>query len=610
METHILHNLHDDHKPFSSPREKASRLVGKTILSAIVLGVLVILLGSVYLWNVYDQKITPNTAVENLDLGNKTKEEASSFLLAEVTVPEYDIVIIDSETEFATTSAWLKLTPEINTAVDRAFTFGHEGSMVRQIWERWLSFFGYKHVFPITYSYNDQQLATWIEEISQNVFVAGEHPEAVWVGSTYRINSGQYGQRLDDQKLLDDIQNTLGKQTTLSLPLEVTHTPLSATGVIHAEQRLETIRSLTINLKVSENESTKKLTPAEFFPWLMLPEGYKQASMSDDLAEISTVWNRPPEDAIFELDENDSLIEFNPDKPGRAIQLSELVSEVMRVLSTASSHDPQAQEKYNTNQTITVPVTETPAKVQLKDINSLGIDELIGRGTSTFFGSIPNRVFNVELTSNRLHPTLIKPGEEFSFNRAVGEVSASTGYKSAYVIQNGRTVLGDGGGVCQVSTTVFRAILDAGLPITQWKAHSYRVGYYEQNTEPGFDATVYSPSVDLKFKNDTEHAVVVSTMIDVPNRFLVVEIWGTSDGRTSTISDYTAWNQRSAPAPLYQDDPSLPRGTTRQIDWAAPGLNTQFTYTVSDKNGEQLHTRKFTSYFRPWQAVYLVGTGE
>ncbi|MCD8526690.1 VanW family protein, partial [Candidatus Woesebacteria bacterium] len=126
---------------------------------------------------------------------------------------------------------------------------------------------------------------------------------------------------------------------------------------------------------------------------------------------------------------------------------------------------------------------------------------------------------------------------------------------------------------------------------------------------PGYDATVYAPSVDFRFTNDTEHAIVLSTEIDVPNRHLVVKIWGTSDGRTSEISDYRQWNQRPAPAPLYQDDPTLPRGTVKQVDWASPGLNTSFQYTVTNADGSERYQREFTSYFRPWQAVYLVGTG-
>src|SRR5205085_743367 len=126
---------------------------------------------------------------------------------------------------------------------------------------------------------------------------------------------------------------------------------------------------------------------------------------------------------------------------------------------------------------------------------------------------------------------LIAPGQVFSFSKAIGEVSSFTGYKQAYVIENGKTVLGDGGGVCQVSTTLFRAALNAGLPIVERHPHAYRVQYYEEDSGPGIDAAVYVPSVDLKFKNDTGHHILIQAYADVENLRLTFDLYGANDGR-------------------------------------------------------------------------------
>lgn len=187
------------------------------------------------------------------------------------------------------------------------------------------------------------------------------------------------------------------------------------------------------------------------------------------------------------------------------------------------------------------------------------------------------------------------------------KVSEFTGYQQAYIISGGKTILGDGGGVCQVSTTLFRAILDAGLPITERQAHAYMVGYYEQDSPPGLDATVYSPSPDLKFKNDTSNSILITARANPRNYSLVFELYGTSDGRVSTISKPAVTDVVPAPDDLYQDDPTLPVGTVKQIDFKAAGAKVTFNYKVT-KAGETIYKKTFISNYRPWQAVYLRGT--
>ena len=215
---------------------------------------------------------------------------------------------------------------------------------------------------------------------------------------------------------------------------------------------------------------------------------------------------------------------------------------------------------------------------------------------------------NVALTAAKLNGILLAPGETFSFNQTIGDVSAETGFQQAYIIKEGRTVLGDGGGVCQDSTTMFRAALDAGLEIVQRNAHAYRVSYYEQNSPAGIDATVYSPSPDFKFKNDTPAHILIQTTVNTGANYLKIEVYGTSDGRVSTISNARLWDQVPPPPALYQDDPSLPNGQVKQIDWEAWGAKAAFDWKVV-RGSETLHEKTFYSNYRPWQAVYLRGTG-
>jgi len=268
------------------------------------------------------------------------------------------------------------------------------------------------------------------------------------------------------------------------------------------------------------------------------------------------------------------------------------------------------QAVFSAQESVEVPVeTIIPAAPKEEmTAEALGIKQLLGKGVSTYFGSIAARKHNVALTAAKIDGVLVGPGDTFSFNQTVGEINKETGFQEAYVIKDGRTELGDGGGVCQVSTTLFRAVLLAGLPIAERRAHSYRVGYYEQNSPPGFDATVYAPTVDFKFKNDTPSYLLIQAKADNNASSLIVELWGTGDGRIAKTTKPIVTDQIAPPPDAFQDDPSIPSGQVKQVDWKAWGAKVKFDYTVT-RGGETIYLKTFVSNYKPWQAVYLRGTG-
>ena len=300
--------------------------------------------------------------------------------------------------------------------------------------------------------------------------------------------------------------------------------------------------------------------------------------------------------------EGGKVVEFTPAQDGQELDIAKTNRLIYEKLF-------DSEQDSGKTVTITLPVLTTRAKVEGDGVGNLGIRELVGRGISYFSGSIANRIHNISLGAGRISGTIVAPGEVYSFNKSVGEVSSATGYRQAYVISSGKTVLDDGGGICQVSTTIFRAALDAGLPIVTRTAHSYRVGYYEQGgNKPGFDATVFAPAVDFQFKNDTDHHILVQTVVDRTNAKLQVDFYGMRDGRKVEISTPVVSNVVPALPNKYQDDPTLPKGTTKQVDFSAQGATSVFTRKVY-KNDKLLIDDVFKSNYRPWQAVFLVGTG-
>ncbi len=317
------------------------------------------------------------------------------------------------------------------------------------------------------------------------------------------------------------------------------------------------------------------------------------------LTNLASAIDLPVQDALFQFSSG-KVTAFRASHNGVSVNQEE----ARKQFAEAASRTPYTSDLYFV---IPLPVDVVLPSVTTEMVNSFGIKELIGRGYSEFAHSIPGRIHNVILAASRLNGVLIKPGETLSFNKAVGDVSASTGYQTAYIIKDGRTVLGDGGGVCQVSTTLFRAALAAGLPIKERRAHAYRVAYYEQaGFKAGLDATVFSPTVDLKIVNDTPGYILIQTKPDAQNLSLTFELYGTSDGREAEIINHVVSGITSPPAPLYQDDPTLPAGAVKQVDFAAWGAKASFLYRVT-RGGVVINEQTFSSNFRPWQAVFLRG---
>lgn len=311
-------------------------------------------------------------------------------------------------------------------------------------------------------------------------------------------------------------------------------------------------------------------------------------------------YDKPAKNALFEF-KNNKVINFRKEEDGQEINVNSILADFENALNKIKTN-PE-------NKIINIKKIILKPEITLSQINNFGIEELIAQGQSDYTHSIPSRIYNLKLAASKFHGVLIPPEKVLSFNETVGEISSLTGYQPAYIIKEGKTVLGDGGGVCQVSTTLFRAALNAGLQIIERNAHAYRVSYYENDMGPGFDATVFAPTVDLKIKNNTQSYILIQTSIDEQNNLLTFKLYGKKDNRRVEISKPYIWDIIPPPEPRYQEDPILKKGVIKQIDFPAWGAKVSFTYKVY-KDDKLIIDNKFTSVYRPWQAVYLVGTAD
>lgn len=273
--------------------------------------------------------------------------------------------------------------------------------------------------------------------------------------------------------------------------------------------------------------------------------------------DLSRKANKDPMDAKFEITDGKVSV-FSLSSPG--IKLDEEKS--VKILEDFLL----AQ---NFSASLELPVEKIQPEISSDSQNNLGITSLIGSGKSNFVGSPKNRIFNINVATNRFNGILIKPGEDFSFVKVLGEVDGEHGYLPELVIKQDKTEPEFGGGICQVSTTAFRAAINSGLEITARRNHAYPVSYYNPQ---GMDATVYVPRPDLRFLNDTPGYILIETKIEGTE--LTFNFYGTDDGRKTNVIGPTILERN-------------PDGS----------MKTTFTQQVFDKNDKLIREDVFNSAY-------------
>lgn len=275
---------------------------------------------------------------------------------------------------------------------------------------------------------------------------------------------------------------------------------------------------------------------------------------------IAEKFDKDPVDAKFKIGE-DGIADFATSQEGITID----VEKSIEILSENLVESGKSEETIE----ISLPYSTIEPKIKSSEASKLGINTLIGEGVSNFRGSPKNRIFNINVATEKFNGVLIAPGEEFSFVKTLGEVDGEHGYAPELVIKKDKTEPEFGGGICQVSTTAFRAAINSGLKITLRRNHAYPVSYYNPQ---GMDATVYVPWPDLRFINNTPGNILIQTKIE--GTILKFQFFGTNDGRKVEIVG--------------------PKVLEKKPDGS---MKTTFSQKVTDKNGNVIIDDVFNSSY-------------
>lgn len=592
------------------------------------LGVLMLLIG---VWLVlaylqyYQDRFYPITYVDDINISGLKKNEAKEKIRASLTKESQKIdfatdslVFVYQDKKLDTKLSKLEISDNLQTMLDDVFTKQHNQLGLAKIRQITNNHFSPSRNF-VKLDYNPGKIQVLLDEFKKEIDIAGQKPTAKIIGTGIEISSGitstellidETKQVLQEQLFDRNLRDLDAKDLTIEVVIGHSIVTLDPEQIMASKSRAEKFlnQSLTLELEFQKIN----LSPTDLLGFLKFPSDLDQDSLNAFVAKLQEKVNRPSNNASFTYNsETLQVTEFIPDQNGLEVDAQATKKIITDFLDKVENSVTQDETSGNNtkieNNVFSIPLTKVAADITLEKTNNLGIKEVIGFGESWYAHSIPNRIFNVSLATDRISNHIIKPGEEFSFNKALGEVSSRTGYKNAYVIEGGQTKLSAGGGVCQVSSTLFRSLMDAGVKITKRLPHAYRVSYYEIGNEPGFDATVYSGETDLRFVNDTPGHVLISCQSDSEELYMYCKLYGTSDGRSNEIINYKKWGATGPLPTVYIPDPSLRHGQLVQIDWAVGGIKSEFTNVVRDKNGTIMHEDYYYSSYRPWAAKYLRG---
>jgi vancomycin resistance protein YoaR len=568
--------------------------------------------GFAYSWYFAD-RVAPRTTIGSVSVGGLTRdataarlEEAFSRLATNGIQVELggDIDVIQAQA--------IGLDLNLAQAVDAAFARGHTGAAPARLWDR-VSSLWTTTTLPAPVMVDEQALAAEINAIALASDIARRDIRLVVEGRSVGLATDTApGKTIDRDEAKLHILVALRRLTpdpvSLALVDDPPRTdPASGPEALRAAQQMVS-RPLTLiyeelNFTINRDRLGSWLT-SEYVQdedgRTRLVAGLDHEAAGTYVTTIAQAVNVDP--VPPQISTTDGRVTgFVPPKVGRAVQEDKLVELILASVTDRAAKDRGPD-------VIVVPMKISKLAITGLDAES-GITEIVGKATTTFTGSPKNRIFNIKNGVKFLSGVVVQPGEEFSTLGTLGTIDNTTGYLPELVIKGDRTTPEFGGGLCQVSTTLFRAVMDAGLPITARRNHSFRVGYYEKDGNgkpigPGLDATIYEPEVDFKFQNDTNKPILIIGYV-VGDK-VTFELYGTGDGRTSQIGGPTILTETPAGEPVYIETLDLAPGVIKQVEFPHPGGSTTATYSVTYPDG-QTKTQVFTSWYRRWPAKYLKG---
>jgi vancomycin resistance protein YoaR len=556
----------------------------------------------------YDGQIVQNVTIRGLLVSGLGPEEARAALRERYAdMLQAPLTLTFGERSWAPTAEEVGFQIAIDAAVDRAFAVGRGPDALANLLERGTLLSAGREI-PLAVTLDAQRLTAYLAARVDELAVVPQDATLSIVEGQVITTPSASGRAISVEGIDATIRPGLLALEPQSVELTARELlpAMNEDGMAKTQARLETLLAQPATIQIGEEVRT--WTPAELGALVRIERVAEAAGVKLEatlvsqpiaawLAELAPALERAPVEPRLRWREG-------------AVQISEPGTDGAR-LDQAAALTQITDALWQGQGQIAVGLSAVPPAIRPETLATLGIVELVAEGRSDFSGSAAYRVQNIRAGAAQMEGVLLAPGEEFSFNEHVGAINASNGFTEGYAIIQGRTQLEWGGGVCQVSTTVFRAAFWAGVPITERNQHSFRISWYEVYEPIGMDAAIFTGpgGYDFRFVNDTGSWLLMQTEVDLRRSRLTVRLYGTRPDREVIQTGPELTNERPAPQePRYVADPELPPGAIRQTDTKRGGMDVRIGRIVR-QNGQILYRDTFLSRYQPWPDIYALGPG-
>lgn len=493
----------------------------------------------------------------------------------------------------------------------KAYSYGRSGSVWQRIGEQISALYG-KNNFTFSYTIQEDALQSFISEDLKDFLAPTALAEFSEKSGAISITKEVIGEKIDANKIFSVFKVGLSNLDESSYYFQTQQDmPAATEKTLEPFINLAEKISFSTDLFFSYKNYKWKVSGDKLSSWITIKQdgglGIDENKVDNFISStIAPYINSPAVNSRFEMIDGKPM-EIIAGKAGNVVDIKKAINEIEKdVFAYTDSSKKILTDSLNSQKiifTVSLEIIEGEPKITQATIDKYDIKDLLGSATTNFKGGSLDRQHNIKVGYSKLNGILIAPGEEFSTVDAIGDVTEEEGFVKEYVINGGATVKEIGGGLCQIATTLFRSVLNAGLPITERVNHRYVISYYG----PGLDATIYNPHPDLRFINNTNNYILLQARAS--DNEVTLEFFGKKDGRSVQISTPKLYNEVLPPPVKNIPTADLAVGKTKCTEIPHNGITADVVYTVSYANGD-IKEQKFHSIYQPWQKVCLVGTQE